>query len=181
MLKENNKIRLEKDFLLRKISNFKHSLENNHITTTTDEDYYDDSSHNNLSLFKEKLTKPFLEDINSEVDKYQSEKSHNTSIDSISENNMVSVINNSLFIEETFNKDYKEFVNIFLQIKFSLGRLGLNNIEYKSLWEEVYKNNIPKEKWRTYIENKIKEIKPRQTKGKPSCQWYNCNFTLGTK
>jgi hypothetical protein len=180
MLKENNKIRLEKDFLLRKISNFKHSLENNHITTT-DEDYFDDSSHNNVSLFKEKLTKPFLEDINSEVDKYQSEKSHNTSFDSISENNIVSVINNSSFIEETFNKEYKEFVNIFLQIKFSLGKLGIHNIEYKSLWEEVNKNNIPKEKWRTFIQNKIQEIKPRQTKGKPSCLWYNYKFILGTK
>ena len=171
MLKENDKIKLEKDFLLRKISNFKHSLDNYPISLT-EEDYNDDSSHYIISINKDKIHKPYLEDINSDFDKYHSEKSHNTSIDSISENNIVTVMNSSTSInDEAFNKDYKEFVNIFLQIKFSLGKLGVQNIEYKFLWEEVNKNHIPKEKWRSYIQNKIQEIKPRQTKGKSSGLW----------
>ena len=56
---------------------------------------------------------------------------------------------------------YREFVKIFLKIKFE--KLDNDHIGQKisqnCIWEEVQKQNIPKEKWKEFILNELKNYK----------------------
>jgi len=56
---------------------------------------------------------------------------------------------------------YREFVKIFLKIKFE--KLDNDHIGQKisqnCVWEEVQKQNIPKDKWKEFILNELKNYK----------------------
>ena len=56
---------------------------------------------------------------------------------------------------------YREFVKMFLKIKFE--KLDNDHVGQKisqnSVWEEVQKQNIPKEKWKDFILNELKNYK----------------------
>jgi hypothetical protein len=62
---------------------------------------------------------------------------------------------------------YREFVKIFLKIKFE--KLDNDHIGQKisqtCVWEEVQKQNIPKDKWKEFILNELKNYK-KYEKGK---------------
>src|SRR5690606_13781633 len=79
MLKENNKIKLEKDFIMRKITSFKkQAVDNTNNMNSVYDDEILDESHNQSN------TKHYMEDINSDCGKMLSEKSGNTSMDNYS-------------------------------------------------------------------------------------------------
>jgi uncharacterized membrane protein len=61
---------------------------------------------------------------------------------------------------------YREFVKMFLKIKFE--KLDNDHVGQKvsqqSVWEEVQKHNIPKDKWKDFILGELKNYKKYEKK-----------------
>ena len=111
----------------------------------------------------------YCDEINSEFEKYNSEKSNNTSIDSVSENNLITRISTHSTFKDEGKCDYKAFVNCLLQIKFSRSKhnIPFNKINYKLIWEEIIRLQIPKYEWKSYIQSQFQRPKQRTSKSIP--------------
>ena len=147
---------------MRKIYNFKQTIKNSSLLSNDNKDNYAENilkSHNYQ----------YCNEINSECEKHKLEKSNDTSMDSVSENNLITRISNNSSITNEGHSDYKAFINCLLQIKFRRKKFDvpLNKINYKLMWEEIKMLKIPNHEWKSYVESQFKRPQHRTTKSIP--------------
>ena len=156
---EKNKILMEKEFLLRKISNFKHTIDNKYLKTfeengNNEDDY---TTGKNSCSPQESGRNYVIDDIHSDYERanlHDENSSNNTSLDSnITDNIRMSVSNAEV------NKDeYKKFLNLFLKLKFKKTNKLTKGVKFSDpseLWKDLLSNKISKNDWKKYIEEKM--------------------------